>query len=82
MSGAWRIRQGSWPAPIDSSAWTRSSPRGWSAGSVPRRIEPHCPTTCGARLVELYTDDVAALAKNHPDLEVDRWPNFASAVAP
>jgi hypothetical protein len=32
------------------------------------------------RLVDLYAADVTALVKNHPDLELDRWPNFASAV--
>jgi hypothetical protein len=30
-----------------------------------------------ARLVELYADDVAALAGHLPDLQLSRWPNFA-----
>jgi hypothetical protein len=32
------------------------------------------------RLVELYTADVTALAKNHPEIELDRWPNFDAVV--
>jgi hypothetical protein len=38
------------------------------------------PEDVRRRLVDLYAADVTALAKNYPDLEVDRWPNFASAV--
>ena len=38
------------------------------------------PEDVRRRLVDLYAADVTALAKNHPDLELDRWPNFASAV--
>jgi hypothetical protein len=38
------------------------------------------PDDVRRRLVGLYAPDVTALAKNHPDLELDRWPNFASAV--
>ncbi len=38
------------------------------------------PEDVRARLVDLYTPDVTALAKNHPDLELDRWPNFASVT--
>ena len=32
------------------------------------------------RLVDLYTADVSALAKNHPELELRRWPNFDAVV--
>jgi hypothetical protein len=32
------------------------------------------------RLVNLYTADVTALAKNHPEVELDRWPNFDTVV--
>jgi hypothetical protein len=34
------------------------------------------------RLVDLYTADVSALAKNQPELQIDLWPNFAGVVAP
>jgi hypothetical protein len=39
------------------------------------------PEDVRRRLVDLYTDDVSALAKNHPELDLDRWPNFATAEA-
>ena len=32
------------------------------------------------RLVDLYAPSVVALAKNYPDLELDRWPNFVEVM--
>jgi Sulfotransferase family len=39
------------------------------------------PEDVRRRLVDLYAADVIALAKNHPGLELDRWPNFDGAVS-
>jgi hypothetical protein len=33
------------------------------------------------RLVDLYEPSVIALAKNQPELDLERWPNFAEAVS-
>jgi Sulfotransferase domain len=38
------------------------------------------PEDVRQRLVDLYAADVSALAKSYPDLELERWPNFARLV--
>jgi hypothetical protein len=57
-------------------------PDGLSRRVSASRDQVSLPEDVRRRLVNLYTADVTALAKNHPWLELDRWPNFDAVVSP
>ena len=56
-------------------------PDGLSRRVSASRDQVSLPEDVRRRLVDLYTADVTALAKNHPGLELDRWPNFDAVVS-
>ena len=80
-STAWPTRPGSSPAPTASWDWSRSSLQRWETGSTRRATLDVLDDDVRGRLIELYSQDVRALATHFPDLDLSAWPNFSDLSA-